>query len=68
MAVKRNQKCSVRSFTLGCIEKYAGKGRASVTREGGAYIVRGFTATGKHVAEGVRALSTARQLARKVAK
>lgn len=67
MTIKRNQKCSVRSFALGCIEKYTGNGRASVTREGGAYVVRGFTAAGKHVAKGVRQLGAARKLARATA-
>jgi hypothetical protein len=60
----RNQQAN----TFYLIEKYTGNGRASVTREGGAYVVRGFTAAGKHVAKGVRQLGAARKLARATAK
>ena len=68
MAIKRNQVCSVRNFELGCIEKFTGNGRASIVREHGVYVVRGFKASGKHVVESTRKLGKARQIARTTAK
>lgn len=60
MLTLMTKRCSVKDFTLGCLERV---GDLQITREHGAYCVRGFDAHGKHVNECRRTSTLARGVA-----
>ena len=55
---------SEKEFILGCLQRNR-SGDLTLTRENGAYIIRGFKGS-KHVVEGVRTLTQARKLLAKL--